>query len=212
MRKSTTSVTALSLLFFLVSFASTTTPGNPKGDYLSTMPLAATLQPKLTTCPTDSTTCLETDNSTICCPTATTCVKKQDINGIAGWGCCNAAPMGATCPLLLSNEKCAVQGWVVCGGVDGKLKSATCCEKVGMCREIGRGRWDCAAESDVEVLGNATRTLGQTTETSIVPAAMETTGGAGVTCGGAEILGLGVGMAAIAGLWLWDRILAKTNE
>ncbi|RPB25994.1 hypothetical protein L211DRAFT_847741 [Terfezia boudieri ATCC MYA-4762] len=200
MRKSTTSVTALSLLFFLFSFASATTPGNPKGDYLSTMPLAATLQPKLTTCPAGSTTCLETGSSTICCPTGTTCVKKQDINGVSGWGCCNATPMGATCPLLLSNKECALQGWVVCGGVDGKLKSATCCERVGMCREMGRGRWDCAAESDVEVRGNATQTLGQTTATSIVPAAIETTGGAGVTGGGTEILGLG--MAAIAGLWM----------
>jgi len=202
MRKSTTSVTALSILLFLFSFASATTPGNPKGDYLSTMPLAATLQPNLSTCPTGSTACPNTNNSTVCCPTDTACLKKQDINGVPGWGCCNTAIIGATCPLLLSNEKCALQGWVVCGGVDGKLKSATCCEKVEMCRGIGRGGWDCAAGSDIEVRGNATQTLGQSTKTSTAPATGETAGGAGVTSGGAEILRLGVGMAAIAGLWM----------
>ena len=111
--------------------------------------------------------------------------------------------MGATCPLLLSNVQCALQGWVVCGGVDGKLKSATCCEKVEMCREIGRGGWDCAAGSNTEVPGNVTQTLGQTTETSTAPpTAVETTGGVRMAGGGADILALGVGMAAIAGLWM----------
>lgn len=203
MRKSATSVTTPSLLLLLFSFAGATTPGNPKGDYLSTMPLAATLQPNLTTCPTGSTACPSTTNSTTaCCPTDTTCLKKQDLNGVAGWGCCTSAPIGATCPLLLSNEQCALQGWVVCGGVGGKLKSATCCEKVEMCREIERGGWDCAAGSDAEVRGNATQTPGQTTKTSAAPATGETTGGAGVTGDGMEMLGLSVGMAAIAGLWI----------
>ncbi|KAF8418937.1 hypothetical protein EV426DRAFT_298599 [Tirmania nivea] len=196
MRKSTATLS----LSFLFPFANATTPGDPRGDYLSTMPLAATLQPHLTTCPADSTVCPDTRSSIVCCPTDTTCLKKQDINGVPGWGCCTTAPIGATCPLLLSNEKCALKGWVICGGVNGKLKGATCCEKVEMCREIGRGGWDCAAGSDVEVSSNATQTLGQTTQTSTVPATVETTGGAGVSGGGAEILGLGVGMAAIAGL------------
>jgi len=110
--------------------------------------------------------------------------------------------MGATCPLLLSNEKCALQGWVVCGGIDGKLKSATCCEKVEMCREIGRGGWDCAAEGDVGVRGNATQTLGQQTGVSTIPP-VGATGGAGVAGGAAEVLGLGLGMGVAAvGLWM----------
>ncbi|KAF8477571.1 hypothetical protein BDZ91DRAFT_709493 [Kalaharituber pfeilii] len=132
--------TATFILLVLPHLTTSLSPGSPTGNALSTLPLAATLSSENVTCPGSTMECPNSPSH--CCPTGLTCLKKQDILGVIGWGCCTAMA-GVTCPLILSNTECAVEGWVACG--DGR--GATCCEKESQCRLGERGMWDCSGES-----------------------------------------------------------------
>ncbi|KAI5811292.1 hypothetical protein DFH27DRAFT_20127 [Peziza echinospora] len=132
------------LVSALVVFSNTPTPTLGEA-----IPLALTMPPR-TSCPATMITCnaatAEESLQTHCCPSGNTCIKKPDVFGVQGWGCCDTSDPTAKCGSVIETTKCAAVGWSVCGGGEG----GKCCASRGLCRSVNEGglKWDCGGSGN----------------------------------------------------------------